>query len=184
VIRAVVFDWGDTIMRNIPGQSGPMAHWPRVEPVAGATEALRTLRLTYQLVLATNARDSGAALVRAALLRVGLEDCFHFVFTARDLGAAKPDVRFFRAVSLRLGCRPEEMVIIGDDYAADVVGAKDAGWQAIWFNPAGAACPLAHPRHDAEVVAMVDLPSALAGLRSADGTDGLVPKEGAVRSRA
>lgn len=164
MIRAVVFDWGDTIMRNIPGRSGPMAHWPRVESVTGVEEALRALRPTYQLVLATNAQDSDAELVRAALRRVGLVDFFHFVFTARDLGAAKPDVRFFESISRRLDCRPEEVVMVGDDYVADVVGAKDAGWRAVWFNPAGAACPLAHPRHDAEVAAMADLPPALEGL--------------------
>ena len=90
--------------------------------------------------------------------------CFDSLFTARDLRAAKPDPRFFRVLSLRLGCRPEEVVMVGDDYGADVVGAKDAGWRAVWFNPAGAACPLAHPRHDAEVAAMADLPPALEGL--------------------
>ena len=148
-------------MRNIPGQNGPMAHWPRVEAVAGVGEVLRALHPTYHLALATNAQDSDAELVRAALRRAGLEYCFHCVFAARDLGAAKPDVRFFRAMSLRLGCRPEEVVMVGDDYLADVVGAKDAGWRAIWFNPAGSPCPLAHPRHDAEVAAMADLPSAL-----------------------
>jgi HAD superfamily hydrolase (TIGR01509 family) len=183
MIRAIVFDWGDTIMRNIPGQSGPMAHWPRVEPVAGVEEALRTLRPIYQLVLATNARDSDAELVRAALRRLGLQDCFHFVFTARDLGVTKPDVRFFRAISLRLGCRPEEVVMVGDDYAADVVGAKGAGWQAIWFNPVGAACPCAHPQHGAEVAAMADLPSALEGLSSIEGMEGQAAKQADVGSR-
>ena len=164
MIRAIVFDWGDTIMRNIPGQSGPMAHWPRVEAVAGVGEILRALHPTYHLALATNAQASDTELVRTALQCVGLDTCFDSLFTARDLGAAKPDLRFFRAMSLRLGCRPEEVVMVGDDYLADVVGAKDAGWQAIWFNPAGAACPLVHPSHDADVAAMADLPSALEGL--------------------
>jgi len=35
MIRALIFDWGDTVMRVFPEFSGPMAHWPRVEAVHG-----------------------------------------------------------------------------------------------------------------------------------------------------
>jgi HAD superfamily hydrolase (TIGR01509 family) len=168
MIWAVVFDWGDTVMRTLPGYRGPMAHWPRVEPVPGVAEALLALKPRYHLALATNARDSDAELVWEALRRVGLEDCFDSLFTARDLGAAKPDPRFFEAMLARLGCQPEQAVMVGDDYTADVTGAKEAGWRAIWFNPAGAACPCSHPRHDAQVASMADLPSAIACLRSPD----------------
>ncbi len=160
MLRAVVFDWGDTVMRNLPGCGGPMAGWPVVEAVPGVEEALRALHPQYQLALATNARDSGSELVRAALRRAGLE-LFDCLFTARDLGATKPDPCFFRAVLTQLGCRPEEVVMVGDDYEVDVLGAKDAGWRAVWFNAAGAVCPNAQPRHDAEVMDMADLPSAL-----------------------
>lgn len=170
-IRVVVFDWGDTVMWNLPGHRGPMAHWPAVEAVAGVAGALRVLGPRYHLALATNARDSGADQVRAALRRVGLGDRFDSVFTARDLGAAKPDLRFFEALVARLGCQPVEMVMVGDDYGADVAGAKEAGWHAIWFNPAGTACPEPLPRHDAEVAAMAGLPPALERLGS-PGTSG------------
>jgi putative hydrolase of the HAD superfamily len=165
-IRVVVFDWGDTVMRNLPGQCGPMANWPMVQAVAGVGEVLSALRPAYHLALATNAQDSGADLVRAALRRVRLGDAFDSLFTARDLGAAKPDPRFYQVLVTRLGYRPREMVMVGDDYTADVTGAKDAGWQAIWFNPARAVCPDRYPRHDAEVAAMADLPSALERLCS------------------
>ena len=70
-IRVVMFDWGDTVMRNLPGSTGPMAVWPRVEAVPGIAEALSILHPHHHLLLATNAEDSGAGLVRAALARVG-----------------------------------------------------------------------------------------------------------------
>jgi FMN phosphatase YigB (HAD superfamily) len=171
VIRVVVFDWGGTVMRNLPGYRGPMAHWPVVEAVAGVGEALHALGPTYHLALATNARDSDGELVRAALRRVGLDGRFDSVFTARDLGAAKPAPRFFGALVARLGVQPEEVVMVGDDYAADVAGAKDAGWHAVWFNPAHAACPDPRPWHDAEVTTMTDLPPTLERLCS-PGTSG------------
>ena len=35
-LRGVVWDWGDTLMRDIPGQKGPMVDWPHVEAMPGA----------------------------------------------------------------------------------------------------------------------------------------------------
>ena len=134
-IRAVMFDWGDTVMRVFPEYSGPMAHWPRVEPVHGVMEALESLRHRYELVLLSNAVDSGAALVIDALERVGLDRHFHAVFTARDLGSMKPDPEFFRVALKEIECPPERAVMVGDDYRADIIGAKKSGMWAVWFNP-------------------------------------------------
>ncbi|HSJ59380.1 MAG TPA: HAD family hydrolase [Anaerolineae bacterium] len=166
MIRAVVFDWGDTVMRNLPGFGGPMVEWPVVEVVPGIEEALPALHGTYKLAMATNAQDSGTELVRAALRRVGLETCFDFVLTARDLGAGKPDPRFFAALVAHLGCRADEVVMVGDDYETDVAGAREAGLGAIWFNEPGAPCPRERPLHDAEVSNMADLPDVLERLQS------------------
>jgi len=168
MIQAVVFDWGNTVMRDLPGYSGPMAQWPVVEAVPGVEAALRTLHTTYKLALATNAGASGRELVCAALRRVGLDGYFDLVLTARDLGAAKPEPAFFEALLDRLACRPEEAVMVGDGYRTDVAGAKEAGMKAIWLNETGAPCPWAHPVHDAEVRAMADLPGAVENLHLPD----------------
>lgn len=159
-IRVVLFDWGDTVMVNLPFP-GPMAHWPRVDAVPGVAEALGALSPRYRLGLATNAAESGEALVRQALERVGLADCFEAVFTARELDRHKPEPAFFEAALERLGCAPGEAVMVGDGYRGDVIGAKEAGLRAIWFNPAGRPCPLIQPVHDAELHAMADLPARL-----------------------
>lgn len=164
MIKVVIFDWGDTVMRMMAGCTGPMAHWPSVEAVPGVEGALRALKRGRQLVLATNAHDSGTKLVRQALGRVGLEGYFHHLFTARDLGAAKPDPRFFQAMLAQVGCWPEDVAMVGDDYQADVAGARAAGLRAVWFNETGAPCPGAHPLHDAEIGAMDELPQALGQL--------------------
>lgn len=164
MVRVIVFDWGDTVMRVFPECQGPMAHWPRVEAVPGVVEALRALRPRYRLVLATNAAESGASMVQEALGRVGLGGCFDAVLTARELGVRKPDPTFFQLVLAVLNCTPGEAVVVGDDYQTDVVGAKKAGLKAIWFNPTVASYPLAHPLHDAEVRTMAELPTVLENL--------------------
>lgn len=76
MIRALVFDLGDTAMRVFPEFSGPMVHWPRTEAVHGIEDTLRTAKANYRLALASNATDSGFDLVRYALKRVNLEKCF------------------------------------------------------------------------------------------------------------
>jgi len=100
--------------------------------------------------------------VRAALARVGLDDCLHEVFTAADLGARKPDPAFFLAALRRLSVDPREAAMVGDSYAEDVVGAKRAGLFALWWNERGASCPDPHPLYDAELLGMSSLPALLA----------------------
>ena len=54
---AIVFDWGDTVMRDFPEFKGPMTLWPRVEAVDGVTEALESLYQDTVCCLASNAGE-------------------------------------------------------------------------------------------------------------------------------
>jgi putative hydrolase of the HAD superfamily len=142
MIRALVFDWGDAVMKVFPEFSGPMAHWPEVGAVPGIERALRFAHPTYRLVLASNATDSGSGLVRDAVERSGLDGYFHEIVTAKELGASKPYLAFFNAILRKLECAPEEVVMIGDKFEADISGAKRAGLWTIWYNPHGMKLPV------------------------------------------
>lgn len=137
MIELVIFDWGDTVMRDFPQYAGPMLDWPHVEVVPGIEAALRALRPNYRLVLATNAAASGAEKARAALARVGLDVYFACVLTARELGVSKPDPAFFEAVLEACGSVPHRAVMVGDNFRTDIVGAKHASLRAVWYNPRG-----------------------------------------------
>jgi len=50
-------------------------------------------------------------------------------------GVSKPDPRIFQIALDRLGCRRDEVVMVGDSWPADVAGAIAAGIRPIWFNP-------------------------------------------------
>lgn len=52
------------------------------------------------------------------------------VFASSALGWRKPAPEFFRAIEDRLGLRPEELALVGDDPALDVAAALRAGWHA------------------------------------------------------
>jgi putative hydrolase of the HAD superfamily len=166
--RVVLFDWGDTLMRVFPEYRGPMVDWPRVEAVPGVKEALENLHSRCTLVVATNAADSGASLVFAALERAGLGGYFSAVFTVRELGAAKPDPGYFQAALSALGCSPAEAVMVGDSYPVDVIGARQAGLRAVWYNPRLEAAPSLPPEQDGDLPRMEDLPGLLEDLHLPD----------------
>ncbi len=158
-VRVVLFDWGNTLMVD-DGRPGPMLAWPQVAAVPGAAEALTALHGRFRLCVATNADDSGADDVMAALERVGLERYIDRVFSSHDLGARKPDPAFYAAVldGLRADdaagrttspsdetrrpeaiLHPAQVVMVGDNYANDVAGAIVAGLKAVWFRRETAA---------------------------------------------
>lgn len=158
----LVFDWGGTLMKVFPQFTGPMASWPEVAVIDGAADALKSLHERWPMVVATNATDSDSPLVRQALSRAGLGDYFGAVFTSQEMeGAQKPELRFFRALENVLGRAPHQMVMVGDDYTKDILGAKAAGWRAVWYNPAYTPAAGSIPLHDAEIHDMRDLPAVL-----------------------
>ncbi len=157
----LVFDWGNTLMKTLPEYSRPMAGWPEVREVEGVVEALEKLLGRYTMVVATNAGDSDSPLVWKALRRAGLGEYFKAVFTAKELGSQKPGAGFFRQIESVLTQPPYQIVMVGDDYRSDIVGAKAVGWRAVWYNPAGENVPGSIPLQDGEIACMRDLPRAL-----------------------
>lgn len=55
-------------------------------------------------------------------------------FISDELKCSKPDLQIFKKVEEILGFQKEEIVYIGDNYINDIVGAKEAGWEAILLN--------------------------------------------------
>lgn len=56
------------------------------------------------------------------------------VFISGDYDFSKPDIRMFERAEMTLGFEKNELWYVGDSYANDVIGAKQAGWHCIWFN--------------------------------------------------
>ncbi|MDE5554631.1 MAG: YjjG family noncanonical pyrimidine nucleotidase [Muribaculaceae bacterium] len=63
----------------------------------------------------------------------GIDRYFDPVVLSDDAGINKPDRRFFDYAMERAGSRDKHNIIIGDNLTADIQGALDAGWEAIWF---------------------------------------------------
>ena len=130
----ILFDWGDTLMRDFKEFSGPMKDWPRVESIPGAAELLATLHPDWILAIATNADVSEEADIRAALQRAGLDQFLDKVYCFKKIGFKKPSAEFFQYILEELQLAPQSIFMVGDNYEADVMGANCFNIRAIWFN--------------------------------------------------
>jgi FMN phosphatase YigB (HAD superfamily) len=134
MIDALIFDWGDTIMRDFPEKDGPMYTWDHVEWIPGAEEALKQLYDKFIMVIATNAGQSDTKAMKKALQRIGAERYFTYFFSSKDLKFEKPDVRFFQSISEQIGVLPENCAMIGNLYEKDIIGAKKCGMFTVLFD--------------------------------------------------
>jgi len=134
MIKTLIFDWGDTVMRDFTQYPGPMAYWPKVEAINGIENALKYLKKKYILCIATNAKESDTNLVIKALERVNLKKYFNYFYSSYDLGYKKPDSNFFLTIAKNINVKTSECVMIGNDYEKDIIGAKLIGMKTILFN--------------------------------------------------
>jgi HAD superfamily hydrolase (TIGR01509 family) len=130
----ILFDWGDTLMRDFKEYHGPMKAWPRLEAIAGAAEILAALHPNWILALATNAAESDEADIRAALKRVRLDQYLDRVYCYKKIGHSKPSPAFFQYILEDLNLAPESICMVGDNFESDVMGANACGIRAVWFN--------------------------------------------------
>ena len=130
----ILFDWGDTLMRDFPEFGSPMKDWPRLEALPHAGETLAALHPYWTLALATNADASNEADIREALRRVDLERWLDRIYCFKQIGYKKPSPEFFNFILKDLGLMPRQALMVGDHFEADVLGANRCGIRAIWFN--------------------------------------------------
>ena len=132
--RCVLLDWGDTLMRDFPEFSGPMAAWSHVEAIPNVKEVLAELRPQWTLALATNSVDSDKRAIWEALDRVGLRSLLDKVYCFQSIGYSKPTPDFFDYIVRDLLMDRCRIVMVGDGFEKDVLGANLSRIRGIWFN--------------------------------------------------
>ena len=83
------------------------------------------------------------------------------IWISGDLGVGKPHKEIFEAAREKLGLKPEELCFVGDAYGHDILGAKGAGWKAVWFNhrgrqATGEVMPDYEVRSEQELIALLE----------------------------
>lgn len=80
------------------------------------------------------------------------------VVVSQRVGTIKPHRAIFAAAAAALGDPPSAMILhVGDDWAADVVGAAQAGWRTAYLDARPADSPLPSSRRDGSVVPDLEL---------------------------
>jgi HAD superfamily hydrolase (TIGR01509 family) len=73
------------------------------------------------------------------------------IVVSQRVGTIKPHPAMFAAARTALGePEPDAILHVGDDWAADVAGALDAGWRAAWIRTRPDDSPLPSSEHDPE----------------------------------
>lgn len=128
-----------------------------VSPFETVVPLLERLHKDYSLGVLTNGN--------ADIFRLPIGDYFDFSYSAEQLNSSKPAAGPFLAAQKVTGAVPDEMVHIGDNIEHDIMGAVEAGWHSIWFNPQQTSHG-DYPSPSQQVSCLSDIPEAIATIQS------------------
>jgi putative hydrolase of the HAD superfamily len=120
-----------------------------VTPYEEVVPSLVRLRERFRLATLSNGN--------ADLDRIGLAHHFEVKLHAAALGCAKPDARAYARLADALTLKPAEILFVGDEPHADVVGPRAAGMQTVWVNRGRVVWPDALPAADASIIDLTEL---------------------------
>ncbi|MEX0762484.1 MAG: HAD family hydrolase [Dehalococcoidia bacterium] len=130
----------------------------RIKVYPEARGVLDDVKDDYEMAVVTN----GLPLAQHEKLQIaGLDSYFETVVVSGELGAGKPSALMFEEALKRLGCQPEDAVMVGDNPARDILGANKAGIRAVWVNRFNLEMPGSLPAPDAEIADLSQLKALL-----------------------
>jgi len=100
-----------------------------IELSDGVIPLLNKLKKRYRLGLLSN-YPCGRS-IRDSIAKIKLPELFEVIVVSGEVGYVKPHARPFESMLSQLGLSPSECVYIGDNWLADVQGAKGMGMQSI-----------------------------------------------------
>jgi len=96
----------------------------------GAIQILEYLKPKYRLFIITNGfRD----VQDKKLKNSNIKHYFEAIYDSESVGVKKPDPKIFRHALTDSGSNPKESLMVGDNYEADVLGAKKLNINTIHF---------------------------------------------------
>lgn len=105
--------------------------------IAGAEQVavVKKLRsLGIKTAIVTNVSEDRFAFQRNKIETMGLTPLFDAIVLSGEVGVHKPDRRVFDLATQRLGVANEACVFVGDNADADIIGAINAGMEAVWID--------------------------------------------------
>jgi len=98
----------------------------------GAIKMLERIQNKYKIYAITN------GFYDVQIKRVSeakISKFFEKLITSEEVGYKKPDIEIFKyALNVAGINNPKDAIMIGDKFEADIIGAKNAGMDVIWYN--------------------------------------------------
>jgi putative hydrolase of the HAD superfamily len=94
-------------------------------------DVIAYLKEKYRLAILTSGSPISQ---RRKLESTGILNMFELSVVSGEVGIDKPDSRIFDVMCERLNVKPQDCLYVGDNYVNDVLGARNAGWNAIYLN--------------------------------------------------
>ena len=125
MIKAIIFDMDNTLVREDSGNAFPYA-----------VKVLNELKNKYKLALITNVlHTTTAEKVQEILAEAGIPDVFEVVVVSSEVGYAKPSPQIFKIALEGLDVKPEKAVMVGNIISTDVFGGNRMGLKTVLFQP-------------------------------------------------
>lgn len=141
-------------------------------PAPGAGEVIERLATSRRVAVLSN--WPLAATIDRYCEAAGWTPHLAAIVVSQRVGTIKPHPAIFAAARAALGDPgPDRILHVGDDWAADVVGAKRAGWRAAWLASRPEDSPLPGSERDASVEAdavLASIGELEAAIRRLDST--------------
>ena len=126
-------------------------------------EARRTLKHLKAAGYRTGVISNFSHRLPRVLKEAGLAPYLDTVTYSFEAGAEKPHPKIFHAALARANVAPERVLMVGDSYEADYLGARNVGFHALLLcrqGPSRAACPA--------IRSLMELPALLGAAGSRD----------------
>lgn len=118
----VIENLSDSYLRQLPNFNNL---------VQDTEEVLEYLQRKYKLHIITNGFQE---IQQSKLNNSRIAKYFSTITTSEEAGAKKPHIQIFDMAFKKAKAQPGKSVMIGDSYDADIVGAKNAGMEVVFFD--------------------------------------------------
>jgi putative hydrolase of the HAD superfamily len=137
IVRRVIDDvttQADALFEALWDHFAQPQHWRLYSDVPATLKVLQSRGIKLRIASNFDAR------LRQIVAGLPQLAPFDAIFVSSEIGYTKPDLRFFQAIEERLQTPGGSILLVGDDVAADIQGAMDAGWQVVRLQRDG-ICP-------------------------------------------
>ena len=103
----------------------------------GADEFLKKVKTTIEGAHVYIISNGATINAKGRIASTGLDKYLDGIFISEDMGVNKPSPEYFDKVFDSIKVPRSSCIVIGDSLSSDMLGAKNAGLDSVWFMPTG-----------------------------------------------